>query len=93
MATPTTAAWLKKYDRKFLHCRDTGHAWSYHTARRTTTGYQRTLRCIQCETIKSQELDKQGYILKTSYSYPEKYALPLVPMTKDNRALIRKVAV
>lgn len=54
-------------------CRDTMHAWQYHTARKMGRSYERSLLCLNCGTIKTQLLDSKGHILKTNYRYPAGY--------------------
>lgn len=70
--------WSQELSLGALTCRDLHHTWRYYTASRISKGggFTRTLECTQCETLKTQTLSEQGYILKTEYTYPEGYTRP-----------------
>lgn len=57
-------------------CRDLQHNWFYQSVERSHDGYIRQLGCITCGTLKLQHLDRSGYIIKSSYEYPEGYVRP-----------------
>lgn len=71
-----TAQWLAQVDPLTLLCRDTGHMWRPHTAARTPTGFVRTLGCARCDTTKTQQLDRQGGLTKTTYRHAPGYLTP-----------------
>lgn len=90
MTTPKK--WAQSAPEYVLECRDTGHAWQKLTAsRRSGGGFIRKLACPTCGTVKEQQLNKDGYILKTRFFYDAEYLSPkgLGMHTKEGRALIR----
>lgn len=60
---------------KYLHCREMNHNWRpYTVGRHKDGGYERTLRCVRCRTLKTQHLDTNGMLLGgTKYEHPEGY--------------------
>lgn len=90
MATSTNT-WIKNARASHLVCRDLSHAWEPLTARRTPTGFERTLECGSCGTLKVQSLDKQGFIIKTRMRYDASYLRPkgAGPLTRDDKAKLR----
>lgn len=61
-------------------CRDTSihHAWTYSGASRLgqRKGFTRTLICTRCEAVKTQTLDRGGYVVKSTMRYPDGYLRP-----------------
>lgn len=73
-----------------LMCRDLLHSWEPETAWVTFEGYIRVFVCARCATQKYQSLDREGYIIKSEYHYPEGYMRPKGKrMTKRFRAELR----
>jgi len=83
--------WVEGIDETSLKCRDLHHSWNHYTAGRKGRGYERTLVCKGCDTLKVQSLSSRGMILKTKYQYIEGYLRPkgLGRVTKEENALIR----
>jgi hypothetical protein len=73
-----------------LLCRDLQHSWSPYTASRKADGYIRTLYCDRCGSFKEQHLTEDGYIVKTSMTYPMGYLRPGEGrLTRADRAGLR----
>lgn len=66
--------WNPTYDQ--LLCRDLQHSWSPYEARSVKGGFERTLRCVRCKSLKKQSLDVQGYILRSEFIYTDGYLRP-----------------
>lgn len=87
--TPKT--WVKDVPSYVLQCRDVGHQWVHSTVRRTAAGFERDFICSNCGTPKTQFIDKQGFIVKSTIRYDQEYLSPrgLNMHTREGRALIR----
>lgn len=59
----------------FLRCRDLTHAWAPLHAWRVGRGYERTLRCRVCRTVRFERLDGYGAVVTRRYSYPADYLI------------------
>lgn len=59
----------------FLACRELGHNWRSRVVRWNgdRQGYDRTLRCTRCKTLREQVLTSFGAILSSRYVYPNGY--------------------
>lgn len=68
--------WQESLPETQAMCRDLKHNWFYQSAERSTDGFIRQLGCITCGAFKLQHLDRSGYIVKTSYEYPDGYVRP-----------------
>lgn len=80
-------------DPGHMLCRDLLHAWRPHTARRVGKGYERTLECERCGTLKVQRLTRTGLIANSGMRYPKGYLAPKGHgvFSKDERARLRKL--
>lgn len=59
-----------------VQCRDFGHSWRPYTAARLRGGgYESTLRCSRCRTLRKRTLGNHGQVLASSYEYPEQYII------------------
>lgn len=58
-----------------LHCRELGHNWRPHAARRAEDGgsFERVLRCVRCKTLRIQVLSIYGAVVSSHYEYPDGY--------------------
>lgn len=57
-----------------LACRELGHNWRSRVARwNDRGGFDRTLRCTRCKTLREQVLTNYGAILSNRYVYPKGY--------------------
>lgn len=76
-------------------CRDIHHAWVYQSVKRGPTGFTRRLGCVTCGAFKLQHLDENGYIVKSSYEYPEGYTRPAGSgrITADENAIMRILSI
>lgn len=74
-----------------LECRDLSHQWTPFDAwKDASRGFVRVLRCERCRSRKTQKLDRQGYVLTTSISYPQGYLRKEGGrLTQDERADLR----
>lgn len=80
---------MKTTDDQLL-CRDLQHAWVDYTVETTPRGYFRRLRCSRCSTMKGQRLNKEGYILSSTMTYPKGYLrVGKGRMTREDRAELR----
>jgi hypothetical protein len=58
----------------FLFCREMSHTWQPHGAsRHPDGGYERTLLCPRCTTMRVQSLDRFGMVVSSHYRYPDGY--------------------
>ena len=58
----------------FLHCRELGHNWQpYTVASHSGGGYDRTLICHRCTTLRVMELDWRGLVVRSHYKHPDGY--------------------
>lgn len=87
--------WQESLSDIATQCRDLKHNWFYQSAERSADGFIRQLGCITCGAFKLQHLDRSGYILKTSYEYPEGYVRPAGAgrVTQEENAQMRLLAV
>ena len=76
-------------------CRDLQHNWYYQSVERGPDGFIRQLGCITCGTLKLQHLDRSGYIIKSSYEYPEGYVRPAGAgrVTQEENAQMRLLSL
>lgn len=78
--------------RNQLLCRDLMHSWTPRTAKKHGQQFIRTLKCGRCDCIKTQILDKKGYIMSSRMTYPDGYLRPGGGrLTRADRANIRIV--
>jgi hypothetical protein len=95
-ATPTEAARAAdQWTQEVLECRTLQHAWQSRSASysKRYRYYSRTLACTRCGTLKHQELDQEGYITASWYSYPKDYLSDLGRMTSQDNAVLRKASL
>lgn len=95
-ATPTEAARAAdQWTQEILECRTLLHAWRARSATysKRYRYYARTLECDRCGTLKHQELDQDGYITASWYSYPAGYLSDLGRMTAQDNAVLRKASL
>ena len=87
--------WQENLPETSIMCRDLKHNWFYQSAERTGEGFIRQLGCITCGAFKLQHLDRSGYIMKTSYEYPDGYVRPQGAgrVTAEENAMLRLQAV
>lgn len=85
---------ISAMDMTFVHCRDYGHNWGPHTARKVRGGFERELRCRNCGGTQFQLLDNDCEpVKKPSRRYPEGYLVHgLGRLTGHDRAVVRKVS-
>jgi hypothetical protein len=82
---------------QYLECRDLMHSWQPYDAkmlRSPVTGQReihRVLRCIRCQTLKTQRLTPRGDIIAHSYSYAEHYLLKGGRLPRAERGRLRRV--
>lgn len=94
-----SAAELKKWQENLpfeqTTCRDIHHAWVYQSVKRVSDGFTRRLACVTCGSFKLQHLDKSGYIVKSTYEYPEGYIRPAGSgrITADENAIMRILSI
>lgn len=64
--------WTREIETDSLECRDTSirHYWDLVTVRRIKGGFERFFRCPRCTTEKFQELDLEGFVIRTRIKYP-----------------------
>lgn len=76
-------------------CRDIHHAWVYQSVKRDADGFIRRLSCVTCGAFKLQHLDRNGYIDKSTYEYPEGYVRPAGSgrITADENAIMRILSI
>lgn len=96
-ATPTEAARAaSQWTQEVLECRTLQHAWQQRSASysKRYRYYSRTLECTRgCGTLKHQELDQEGYITASWYSYPKEYLSDLGRMDSQANAVLRKASL
>lgn len=94
-----TAAELRKWQENLpieqTTCRDIHHAWIYQSVKRDADGFTRRLACVTCGSFKLQHLDRSGYIVKSTYEYPEGYVRPAGSgrITADENAIMRILSI
>jgi hypothetical protein len=76
-------------------CRDIHHAWIYQSVKRDADGFIRRLACVTCGAFKLQHLDRNGYIDKSTYEYPDGYVRPAGSgrITADENAIMRILSI
>lgn len=67
---------IEQMSAQSLICRDLMHSWRPHTAWKIDGGFERTLRCIVCETERVEVLNSFGEVLRRHYSYADGYLVP-----------------
>lgn len=59
---------------RFLHCRELGHNWKpWKAAGHADGGFERTLRCTRCRTLRVEQLTNRGGKLSSQYKHPDGY--------------------
>lgn len=85
---------VKKYPDLMLACRDLGHHWRPVTAKREKDGIARVMECTTCGAERYQTLDRQGYIVSSSYRYQAGYTIPGIGrLTAEHRATMRLASI
>lgn len=87
--------WQESLSETASMCRDLQHNWFYQSVERSADGFIRQLGCITCGAFKLQHLDRSGYILKTSYEYPDGYVRPAGAgrVTQEENAQMRLLSL
>lgn len=83
---------VEHWSAQQLLCRRFGHAWDTYTAQRLPgrKGWDEVHRCVRCDSLRHQVLDKDGDITAKSYRYAEGYILDgLGRLTGVDRGVIR----
>ena len=63
-------------DPVHARCRAWGHAWEPYDVKQAGTRYIERLKCLRCGTVKSNLLDRRGYLQRNGrYIYPEGYRI------------------
>lgn len=81
---------------RWVTCRELGHVWNAHTASvNRDGGFDRALKCSNCDSLKNQVLDSRGCLISTSYTYTEGYQLPKGTgrITSDGKGIFRLAAL
>lgn len=61
---------------EFIGCRDFGHSWRPRSAVLLVNGgYEQTLACSRCKTIRTRILGRRGTQERNGYDYAEGYQL------------------
>lgn len=87
--------WQESLPTNQATCRDIHHAWVYQRVERAAEGFTRQLGCVTCGAFKLQHLDPCGYILRSSYEYPQGYIRPAGSgrITTEENALMRLLSL
>lgn len=87
--------WQEALPETQTMCRDLKHNWFYQSVERSPDGFIRQLGCVTCGAFKLQNLDRYGYILKSSYVYPEGYVRPAGAgrVTQEENASMRLLSL
>jgi hypothetical protein len=103
MATSTTRARREQVNTAIanmtpdqVHCRDYGHSWAPHTARREGRLFTQVLRCVRCQTRRHRTLDATGDVVSShyDYSYAEGYRVTgLGHLDSTDRGLMRLASI
>lgn len=90
-APASLAEEVSRWTDEQLLCRTLQHAWVPQSATYSKRYhyYATTYRCSRCTTLKHQELDVDGYIVSSWYTYPEGYLSALGRMDASERAVVR----
>lgn len=86
------AAFAEVLPERFLHCREMNHNWRPHTVGTYKDGgYERTLRCVRCKTLKVQHLDRYGMLVGSAkYEHPDGYLhVGMGRIVGESRGLLR----
>ena len=76
----------------FDRCRDVGHGWELKSSSLQLGAalHEQQLQCSRCDTVRHRWLDRDGYVIRTWYSYAEGYLTPgQGRMTAARRAAYR----
>jgi hypothetical protein len=66
--------WAQGLKRSYLECRELGHNWRPHVVQwNDNGGYDRSLRCTRCRTVREQVLSNRGAVISSQYVYPDGY--------------------
>jgi hypothetical protein len=87
---------IKNMGEDFRHCRDYGHTWRPLTAYRLAKGkgWEETIRCLGCQTIRYRQLDKEGDVVKNHYHYELGYLIEgLGRLTGGERGMLRLASI
>ena len=77
-------------------CRDYGHSWRPHTVSELAkgAGYEQTLKCQRCRTMRRRVLDRYGTQLTNNYVYADGYLVAgLGRLTGADRDHLRLASV
>lgn len=86
---PITNEYAERIPTAYLRCRTYGHGWRAHTAQKIKGGYRVVVAC-ECGTMRMDEMDRSGYVVKRSYEYPFDYhVVGYGRATADARAALR----
>lgn len=79
----------------FVHCRDWNHNWGPHRVDRIRGGWERTLRCKECGSLRRQLLDSDfNYITRPRTYYAEGYLLKgLGRLSAADKAFVRRESI
>lgn len=76
---------------EFLRCRVMGHAYDERTStvqRGVSGSLEWTIKC-HCGVARTQRISRDGFILGTSYAYPNGYVLKGKILHKEDKAELR----
>lgn len=75
-AVSDVQAHMREVPSKWLQCRLERHLLRKVDAGRYPDGdYWRVRECRRCYTLRYDDIDDEGYIMQTSYKYPDGYQL------------------
>jgi hypothetical protein len=82
-------------DHDLFVCRDIGHSWINHDGKVLSRRvFERTMRCVRCNTRRVQQLSHIGEILGSWYEYPDHYLIKgLGRLTTKQRSAFRQVTL
>jgi hypothetical protein len=74
-----------------LRCRDFRHSWAAFTVTPQSYGYERSLRCRDCKSLRNETLNRRGSrVGDPKYVYSEGYLIKgLGRLTADDRDALR----
>lgn len=74
-----------------LQCRDYRHSWAAFTVTPQSYGFERTLRCRDCKSLREETLNRRGSrVGDPKYIYSEGYLIKgLGRLTADDRDALR----
>ena len=86
---------VDEYPDDMLKCRDAGHHWKTYNVEHAKDGsIYRILACATCDARRNQRLDRNGYIVGSSYTYRVGYLLPGIGrLTAAQRATLRLASI